>query len=124
MRRCLGTNGTSTGKRQMWRFTHADKYDVITIDPAPPLHSAGTVNLYTREFFALCKSRLTPQGVLCMWLPHAPESEMKMIMRSYYEVFPQGLLFGALEFQGFYLIGHHEIMVPLLFAAVTEELAR
>ena len=25
--------------------------------------------------------------------------------------------------QGFYLIGHHEIMLPLLFAAITEELA-
>lgn len=25
--------------------------------------------------------------------------------------------------QGFYLVGHHEIMIPLLFAAVTEELA-
>ncbi len=30
----------------------------------------------------------------------------------------------ALGGQGFYLIGHHEIMIPLLFAAVTEELAR
>jgi len=26
--------------------------------------------------------------------------------------------------QGFYLVGHHEIMIPLLFAAVTEDLAR
>ena len=26
--------------------------------------------------------------------------------------------------QGFYLVGHHEIMIPLLFAAVKEELAR
>jgi len=26
--------------------------------------------------------------------------------------------------QGFYLVGHHEIMIPLLFAAITEELAR
>jgi hypothetical protein len=26
--------------------------------------------------------------------------------------------------QGFYMVGHHEIMIPLLFAAVTEELAR
>ena len=25
--------------------------------------------------------------------------------------------------QGFYLVGHHEIMIPLLFAAITEELA-
>lgn len=86
-------------------LTHSEKYDVITIDPAPPLHSAGTVNLYTKEFFELCKSRLTPQGVLCMWLPYAPESEIKMIMKSYYEVFPQGSLYGSLEFAGFYLVG-------------------
>jgi hypothetical protein len=26
--------------------------------------------------------------------------------------------------QGFYLIGHHEIMIPLLFAAITEELSQ
>lgn len=26
--------------------------------------------------------------------------------------------------QGFYLVGHHEIMIPLLFAAITEELSR
>lgn len=30
----------------------------------------------------------------------------------------------ALGGQGFYIVGHHEIMIPLLFAAVTEELAR
>ena len=30
----------------------------------------------------------------------------------------------ALGGQGFYLVGHHEIMIPLLFAAVTEELSR
>ncbi len=29
----------------------------------------------------------------------------------------------ALGGQGFYMVGHHEIMIPLLFAAVTEELA-
>ena len=26
--------------------------------------------------------------------------------------------------QGFYLVGHHEIMIPLLFAAITEELEK
>ncbi len=26
--------------------------------------------------------------------------------------------------QGFYIVGHHEIMIPLLFAAITEELAQ
>jgi spermidine synthase len=86
-------------------LTHPEKYDVITIDPAPPLHSAGTVNLYTKEFFELCKSRLTETGVLCMWLPYAPESEIKMIMKAYFEVFPQGTLYGSIKYPGFYLTG-------------------
>src|SRR5205814_478889 len=37
-------------------LAHPGPYDIVTMDPAPPLHSAGTVNLYTREFFALVKS--------------------------------------------------------------------
>lgn len=89
-------------------LTHREPYDVITIDPAPPLHSAGTVNLYTKEFFNLCKSRLTPGGVMSMWVPPAPESEVLMIMRSFAEVFPEGGLWGGLEFPGFYLIGGHK----------------
>jgi spermidine synthase len=88
-------------------LTHSDKYDIITIDPAPPLHSAGTVNLYTREFFQLCKDRLTAGGVFSLWIPPAQESEVKMIMRSFVEVFPDGALWGALDFEGFYLIGGH-----------------
>ncbi len=91
-------------------LTHKEPYDVITIDPAPPLHSAGSVNLYTKEFFALCKSRLTTGGVLSMWLPPAPESEMLMIMKSYLEVFPEASLWGALEFKGVYLLGGHRSM--------------
>jgi spermidine synthase len=42
------------------------KYDVITIDPAPPIYSAGTVNLYAREFICLCRDRLNSGGVLCL----------------------------------------------------------
>ncbi len=44
-------------------------YDAIIIDGNPPLYSAGTVNLYTREFLALARSRLRPDGVLVLWLP-------------------------------------------------------
>ncbi len=43
------------------------KYDVITVDPSPPIWSAGTVNLYTREFFQLCKDHLNPDGAMCLW---------------------------------------------------------
>ncbi len=86
-------------------LVHPGKYDVITIDPAPPLHSAGTVNLYTQEFFELCRSRLTPDGIFCLWVPPAAESEILMIMRSYFAAFPHVTLWGAHHTPGFYLLG-------------------
>jgi spermidine synthase len=82
-------------------------YDVITIDPAPPIYSAGTVNLYTREFLELCKSRITESGVVCLWLPPAPVSELMMIMKTFANVFPGASLWGGLRMPGFYLIGGH-----------------
>jgi spermidine synthase len=101
-------------------------YDVITVDPAPPVHSAGTVNLYAREFFELCKARLTPGGVFCLWLPPAAESEALMILRSFFAVFPEGALWGGHEFQGFYLVGGHRPMrqTPEQIAALAEQLSR
>ena len=82
-------------------------YDVITIDPAPPIYSAGTVNLYTREFLELCKSRITDSGVVSLWLPPAPASELMMIMKTFVNVFPGASLWGGLRMPGFYLIGGH-----------------
>ncbi|HEV3259044.1 MAG TPA: fused MFS/spermidine synthase [Gemmataceae bacterium] len=66
---------------------HDRPYDVITIDPAPPLESAGTVNLYSRSFFELCHQRIRSGGVVCLWVPAASRSEVKLIMRTYVDVF-------------------------------------
>jgi spermidine synthase len=74
---------------------HDRSYDVITVDVAPPIESAGTVNLYSREFFALCRQRLRPGGVLCFWVPNSPGSEIKMIMRTFLDVFPEGGVWSA-----------------------------
>ena len=63
------------------------QYDVITLDPAPPLHSAGTVNLYSREFFQLCRQRLRPGGVMCLWIQPASYYEIRMIIRTFMDVF-------------------------------------
>ena len=84
-----------------------DLYDVITIDPAPPIYSAGTVNLYTREFLELCKSKITPSGVACLWLPPGPMTELLMIMRTFVNVFPGTSLWGGFDLPGFFLIGGH-----------------
>lgn len=80
-------------------------YDVITMDPAPPLWSAGTVNLYTREFFGLCRSHLAGGGIMCLWIPPAGFSEVRMIMKTYQSVFPATWVYGGPHNAGFYMVG-------------------
>jgi spermidine synthase len=79
-------------------------YDVITIDPAPPIWSAGTVNLYTKEFFELCRDHLSPEGIMCLWIPPASFPEMKMIMKTYQSVFPAASVWGGPYYAGLFMI--------------------
>ncbi|MBF0537966.1 MAG: fused MFS/spermidine synthase [Nitrospirae bacterium] len=46
-----------------------DRFDVITIDPPPPIDAAGVNHLYSRDFMALVKSRLKDDGILAHWIP-------------------------------------------------------
>ncbi len=90
-------------------LTRPQPYDVITVDPAPPLYSAGAVNLYTQEFFQLCRSCLRPQGVMCLWVPPANRSEILAIFRTFLEVFEHVQLWEGpapeARGRGFYLLG-------------------
>lgn len=81
------------------------KYDVITIDPAPPIWSAGTVNLYTSDFFQLCRNHLNPGGVYCLWIPPESYTEIKMIIKTFFDIFPNTVVYQGPKFPGFYLIG-------------------
>jgi spermidine synthase len=66
-----------------------NKYDVITFEPPPPVES-GIVNLYTKEFYQLAKSRLNPGGMICQWVPLHEQSMLlwKMLVQSARMVFP------------------------------------
>ncbi len=44
------------------------RYDIVTADPPPP-KAAGIASLYSREYFALARSRLAEGGILTYWLP-------------------------------------------------------
>lgn len=83
-------------------------YDIITIDPSPPVYSAGTVNLYSQEFISLCKMCLKPDGVLCLWVPPCRYSEARMIMRTFQSGFPNASLWRGMKYPGLYLIGTHK----------------
>jgi predicted membrane-bound spermidine synthase len=82
-----------------------EKYDIITVDPSPPIYSAGTVNLYTREFFSLCKDHLTQGGVMCLWVPVGPKEDTLSILKTFYSVFPNTTVWKGPHGGGFYTIG-------------------
>ena len=65
------------------------QYDIISGEPPPP-KVAGSVNLYTEEFFSLMKSRLKEGGIATFWLPinQLKIDEAKAILRAFHNAFP------------------------------------
>ena len=70
-------------------LTTEKTYDVITVDATSP-KLAGNGNLYSIEFYKLCQKKLSKDGIMCQWLPYhlLTMREIKMIVRTFYEVFP------------------------------------
>ncbi|RMF77621.1 MAG: hypothetical protein D6744_11150 [Planctomycetota bacterium] len=66
------------------------KYDVIISVPSNPWIS-GVANLFTREYFALCRDRLEPEGRLCVWLQGymMPLENFRLIIRTLFDQFPE-----------------------------------
>ncbi|SHJ09630.1 Spermine/spermidine synthase [Malonomonas rubra DSM 5091] len=65
------------------------KYDVVVADLFHPARD-GAGYLYTIEHFAAVKNRLNQEGLFCQWLPlyQLDTDTLKIIMRSFLEVFP------------------------------------
>ena len=65
-----------------------ETYDLVAVDPAPPIESAGSVVLYTREFLTEGKARLRPGGTFMLWIPYAlPMDDFKEHVRTFAGVF-------------------------------------
>jgi spermidine synthase len=79
------------GRRELLR--NSESYDLITLEPPPP-SSAGVVNLYSRDFYALAATRLNPDGLVAQWLPLATQTDAdtRSLVRSFLDVFPHATL--------------------------------
>jgi spermidine synthase len=77
------------GDGRNFLLTSRERYDVIRLDP-PELHTAGVVNLYTREFYELARDHLAEGGIFSIWINNVmtPEPEIRMILRTLAAVFP------------------------------------
>jgi len=64
------------------------KYDLISCDPTHPILGSG--NLYTADYFELCRDKLKPGGMVSQYLPlHKLGSEEFLgILKTFQSVFP------------------------------------
>jgi len=87
-----------------------NKYDIISVDPAPPLYAFGTVHLYTKEFYELCKNHLTENGIMCQWICYGGISlnTYKMLLKTFMEVWPYVIVINSPNNIGTYVIGSNK----------------
>lgn len=65
-----------------------EKFDLITIDPPPPVEAGGSSLLYSTEFYDVLKERLTPTGVLQQWFPGGEKEIAKAVVNTLTDSFP------------------------------------
>jgi spermidine synthase len=84
---------TSFGDGRNFLLTTDQSFDVISAEPPPPTN-AGIVNLYSREYYELCRRRLTKGGVVAQWLPvfQMSKFETQTMIKAFQDVFPNAYL--------------------------------
>jgi spermidine synthase len=100
----LGRVVTADGRNYV-RLT-SRRYDIISVDPPPPIHSAGTVVLYTREFYADAHRHLRRDGLMTEWLYFGVTlAELREHLHTFRSEFPHVLVLISPMHGGLYLLG-------------------
>ena len=79
-----------------------EQFDVITLDPPPPIEAAGSSLLYSTGFYVDAKARLKPNGILQQWFPGGDHRILEAVTTSLARSFTHIRVFKSIE--GF---GHH-----------------
>jgi spermidine synthase/predicted TPR repeat methyltransferase len=79
--------------RQHLQMQPPGRYDLIVLEP-PPIAYAGVGALYSRDFYAIARGRLKPNGYVSQWLPayQVPSETTLSMVRAFVDVFPQAVL--------------------------------
>jgi spermidine synthase len=94
------------------RFLDGSKesYDVISVDPPPPLQATGSSLLYSTEFYAVIKKHLRSDGVLQVWYPESggDAAMSASIAKALKESFPYVRAFQSLDDFGIHFLASME----------------
>jgi spermidine synthase len=97
-----------------------EKFDVITLDPPPPIDAAGVNSLYSKEFIELAKTRLKAGGIMAHWVPLPGTSSgvddyftVNSLLYTFATVFPYAYVHQAMNGIGLHVVGS---MTPIDFS--------
>ncbi len=89
------------------------RYDVVAIDPPPPIWAAGSGLLYSDEMYALLKLRLNDGAVVQQWFPTAQPDILPAVARSIVDAFPYVRAFrGEMGWGIHFLASNRPIRIP------------
>lgn len=82
------------------------RYDVIILEPTNPWVS-GMSMLFTREFYALLRSRLNDGGLAAAWVPayNMDRESVQLILRSFLSAFPEASMWELIPGGDYLLVG-------------------
>jgi len=105
------------------RFLNRTKetFDIITIDPPPPLESAGSSLLYSEEFYELVKKHLKRNGILQQWFPCGELKIAQAVARALSNSFPYIRIYKSVEGWGLHFLAS---MSPIDVPSVQTMLSR
>jgi len=79
-------------------------YDVIVIDPPPPIEAAGSSLLYSREMYDAIKPRLRAGGILLQWFPENNDITASAVARTLMQAFPYVVAYRSIGAYGMYYL--------------------
>ncbi len=84
-------------------------YDLIVVDPPPPVESSGTSVLCSREFYAASASRLNNGGLMMEWMPYGQSiDEFRAHVRTFAGAFPEVMIAFGPGNNGTFLFGSRQ----------------
>ena len=81
-----------------------ETFDVIVIDPPPPVEAVGSSLLYSRQFYRSARARLRSGGILQQWVPGAEPRVMLALLRALASEFANVRAFRSVEGWGIHLL--------------------
>ncbi len=113
------------GRRFLARVDRS--FDVIVIDPPPPVEAAGSSLLYSREMYDVLKRRLRPGGILQQWFPGGEQAIGEAVARTLAQSFPYVVAYRSVADWGVHYLASMQPIPEItaaMFAARLPEAAR